>query len=176
LDDLKTYTLLQHKAVGNSFSTLPLNIFKLLCEKTDPSGKCVQYNNSSTNISDECLTELYSKECPGFDLNLLKDTFKNEKISYGYLKYHPTLLKTSPMEISKKICFGSDKSKWPEPCSYFKDESYWVTDDCVKDIWTKSGCTKEQPIYGSIKSLKEIKDDINNISTSTDPEMKSKCN
>ncbi len=176
--DFKTLTLSQHRMMADYFKTMPEDQYKMMCEKPDPSSKCAEYDNKSKNISDECITELYSKECPGFDLNILKDSMKDQlnTLTYEQIKYGATYNKNSPLEISKQICFGSDKSKWPEPCSYFKDESYWVTDDCVKDIWTKSGCTKEQPIYGSIKSLKEIKDDINNISTSTDPEMKSKCN
>jgi hypothetical protein len=103
----------------------------------------------------------------------MKDQVKTT--NYGFFKLGPSYIKTSPLEISKEICFGSDKSKWPEPCSYYKDDSNWVDNDCVKDIWTKSGCTKEQPTYEYSKTLKEIKEDINNTSKSSDPTIKSKC-
>jgi hypothetical protein len=176
-DDLKNKKLIEHKVMADSLSTMPKEMYNLLCEKLDASSKCAQYNNESTNISDECITEMYSKECPGFDLNSLKDLMGDQvkTTNYEFFKMGPLAVKTSPLDISKQICFGSDKSKWPEPCSYFKDESNWITDDCVKDIWNKSGCTKQQPSYEYSKTLQEIKTDINNISKSTDPAIKSKC-
>jgi hypothetical protein len=176
--DFKTLTFSQHRVMADYYKALPENEYKVMCEKADPSGKCAEYNNESTNISDECITEIFSKDCPGFDLNAFKNFNRNgtEKLRYFDLKWSPSSFKDQPSDISKEICYGPDKSKWPEACSYFKDESKWVDGECIKNIWTNAGCTKEEPSYEYSKTLKEIKDDINNISTSSDPAIKSKCN
>jgi hypothetical protein len=173
-EDEKNYTFMQHKMISESLPSMPKDMYNLLCQKPDASSKCAQYNNESTNISDECITEIFSKDCPGFDLNSFKnfDTNGTDKIKYQNLKSMSSYFKESPITLSKEICYGKDETKWPEPCSYFKDESNWIVEECVNDIWSKSGCTKEQPVYEYNKTLKEIKDDINNISASND----SRCN
>ncbi len=147
-----------------------------------PASKCDEYTNESTNISDDCITEIYSKACPAFNINNLssKEQTEIKKSPLGFVKLGGYIISTQGDDRTRTSCYGEDKSKWPPVCSHFQDESNFVSKECVQEMWTTAGCTKEISedvgFEGNLLKMKEIKDNINNIATSTDPEIKSKCN
>ncbi len=145
-----------------------------------PVSKCDVYKEDSTNVSDECITELYSAGCPSFDIKNLpkEDKDKTKQFPYGMLQMAAVLLPMEGNEKARTLCYGSDKSKWPPVCSHYADDAQMVSKECVQDMFTKAGCTKEMPkeLEDSMLKMKDIKDEINKMATSTDPAIKSKCN
>ena len=88
------------------------------------------------------------------------------------------LISTQGDDRTRTLCYGEDKSKWPPVCSHFNDESQIVSKECVQEMWKTAGCIKEIPdmgFTGNFLKMKEIKDRINNMATSTDPTIQSKC-
>jgi hypothetical protein len=53
------------------------NYIKQECYGTDkskwPESACNKYNKDSTNIDDDCITELYLKSCPDFDIKKVRE-------------------------------------------------------------------------------------------------------
>lgn len=142
-----------------------------------PVSKCSEYKQDSTNISDECLTELYSAGCPAFNMKNMPEDYKKKDIPFGMIQMGAVLLPMEGDEKNRTLCYGSDKSKWPPVCSHFmSDDAQMISKECIEDMWKKAGCTKPVSIdYDSTTKMSQIKTRINDISTSTDPAVKSKC-
>jgi hypothetical protein len=62
------------------------NSLKEKCYGTDkskwPQSACNKYNNDSTNIDADCLSELYSAKCPNFDKNRLHPSYVEKSKDY----------------------------------------------------------------------------------------------
>jgi hypothetical protein len=143
--------------------------------------KCTGYTDNSKNVSDECITELFSRGCPAFDIKNISEEDKNKlkDTVFPMIAMSAALIPTSGTEKARTLCYGPDKSKWPAVCSHFQDDTDFVTTECIQDLWTKAGCTEPIPdpyknTTGGTK-FSTIKNNINTIAMSTDNATKSMC-
>ena len=125
-----------------------------------PTSKCDEYTQESTNISDDCITEIYKSACPAFNIKNVssKEQTEIKKSPLGFLKFGGLITSTQGDEKNRTLCYGPDKSKWPEVCSHFQDDSQMVSKECIEDIWKKTGCTKSVPTeYNTLGKMKGSK-------------------
>lgn len=130
--------------------------------QTRVNDSCSLFENYDSNISNECINKLWKNTgCinKSYVTNELIDSYKDHTKQEIQSKMNEIKLSNENYgnELHYDKCYGSDDSKWPEPCINKNSMSTNLSKRCIKKLFKNSGCSNIEFIDDAFVERNNIK-------------------
>jgi len=130
--------------------------------QTRVSDPCSLFENSDSNISNECINKLWTNTGCINNSHItdeLLDSYKDHTKEEIQSEMNEIKLSNEKYgnELHYDKCYGSDESKWPEPCINTNSLSTNLSKLCIKKLFKNSGCSNIDYIDDAFVERNNIK-------------------
>jgi len=107
---------------------------------------CSAYKDDSTAISKDCIKRYWKQTVCGEEGN--NPDYITDEMVAGLNDYSRKAIKEKIKDIATNEnhldkCYGSDQSKWPEPCYGTTQTSFGLSQRCLMHLFKDAGCSYE---------------------------------
>ena len=146
---------------------------------------CSMYGNADKGLSTECLQRLWKESLPVSGCS--NTNYINPTVTTSLSGYNKAAIQSKfrndnvDTDEGKTICYGTDKSRWPAPCSGTTNETFGLSVNCMTSLFKNAGCTNTKYItdaYVSANSSQlksQMVQNFENLRDAIDPTSLAQC-